>query len=181
MSVRKMVNRQSICDAAMQIIQREGIEALSMRTLAGNLGIKAPSLYDHVKNREEVIALVQSAGLLTFGDGFAEAGPTTRDKILFYRQWALANPNLYPVLFQGRLLRELLPEGLEEKVLGLVIEASGGSHAQARAMWAQLHGLVDLELQGRLPADADMRETWEQVVLGIEAAQKLSGEGRRPS
>jgi AcrR family transcriptional regulator len=172
MSVRKMVNRQSICDAAMEIVASNGSDSLSMRTLAAKLGIKAPSLYDHLKNRDEVIALVQGAGLLDFGDGFSHAGPTARDKILFYRQWALANPNLYPVVFQQRLRRELLPQGLEEKVLGLVIVAAGGSHVRARVMWAQLHGLVDLELQGRLPADADMKATWEQVIAGIEAAQK---------
>lgn len=173
MSVRKMVNRNSICDAAMQIIQADGVEALSMRTLASSLGIKAPSLYDHVKNRDEVIALAQGAGLLDFGDGFANAGPTARDKILFYRNWALNNPNLYPVVFQGRLLRELLPEGLEEKVLGLVVLAAGGSHVQARAMWAQVHGLVDLEIQGRLPVDADLEATWDQVIFNIEATQKV--------
>jgi AcrR family transcriptional regulator len=174
MSVRNMVNRQSICDAAIGIIKAEGIGSLSMRTLAASLGIKAPSLYDHVKNRDDVIALVQSAGLKDFGTGFADADPSARDKILFYRRWAIANPNLYPVVFQQRLHRELLPEGLEEKVLGLVVVAAGGSHIQARVMWAQLHGLVDLELQGRLPADADMTATWEQVILGIEATQKAN-------
>ena len=169
-----MVTRQSICDAAMGIVWTNGVHSLSMRTLASTLGIKAPSLYDHVKNRDEVVALVQGAGLLDFGKGFEDAGGSVRDKILFYRQWALANPNLYPVVFQHRLHRELLPEGLEAKVLGLVIVAAGGSHVEARAMWAQLHGLVDLELQGRLPADADINATWEQVIVGVEAIQKAN-------
>lgn len=172
MSVRNMVNRKSICDTATRIIEVEGADALSMRTLATSLGIKAPSLYDHVKNRDEVIALVQGAGLLDFGAGFSKAGPAMRDKILFYREWALANRNLYPVVFQAKLHRDLLPAGLEQSVLGLVVEAAGGSHVQARAIWAQLHGLVDLELQGRLPVDADMAATWEQVIIGIETAQK---------
>ena len=156
----------------MQIIQVEGIGALSMRTLATKLGIKAPSLYDHVKNRDQVIALVQGAGLLDFGEGFTNAGAEPRDKILFYREWALANPNLYPIVFQETLRRDSLPEGLEQKVLGLVVAASGGSHTQARVMWAQLHGLVDLELQGRFPPDADLDATWEQAIIGIEATQK---------
>jgi hypothetical protein len=34
--------------------------------------------------------------------------------------------------------------------------------------------MVDLELQGRLPADADMNETWEQAIKTIEWAQKAS-------
>jgi AcrR family transcriptional regulator len=169
MAERKMINRDTIGDAALQIVARDGVEALSMRTLAAALGIKAPSLYEHVKNRDEVIALVQSAGLKSFGAGFAAAGPTPRDKVLFYRSWALANSNLYPVVFQRKLLRELITPGLEAEVLALVVAAAGGSHIRARALWAQLHGLVDLELQSRLPADADMTATWEQVIIGIES------------
>jgi hypothetical protein len=93
-----------------------------------------------------------------------------REKVLFYRNWALANRNLYPVVFQQHLHRELLPVGLEAQVLGVVVEAAGGSHIRARAIWAQLHGLVDLELQGRLPADADMNATWQHVIASIESA-----------
>jgi len=167
-----MVTRDAISTAALEIIEQQGEGALSMRTLAMRLDIKAPSLYDHVKNRDEVVALVQAKGLADFGRGFAAAGTSTREKIQFYRGWALANANLYPVVFQQFLQRALLPAGLESSVLGLVVAAAGGSHVQARAMWAQLHGLVDLELQGRLPADADMDATWEQVIKGIEAIQE---------
>ena len=169
MAERKLINRDTIGEAALQIVGREGAENLSMRTLAAALGIKAPSLYEHIKNRDDIIALVQSAGLRSFGAGFAAAGPTPRDKVLFYRSWAHSNPNLYPVVFQQKLLRELITPELEAEVLALVVAAAGGSHIQARALWAQLHGLVDLELQGRLPADADMTATWEQVIVAIES------------
>lgn len=172
MEIRKKVSLASISQAALNIVTKSGVDALSMRTLAASLGIKAPSLYDHLKNRDQVIALVQAAGLADFGAGFAAAGAAVRDKVLFYRRWALANPNLYPVVFQQTLHRELLPSGLETSVLGQVIEAAGGSHVQARAMWAQLHGLVDLELQSRLPADADMDATWNEVISSIEFRQK---------
>jgi AcrR family transcriptional regulator len=168
MPVRKMVTREAIARAARRIIDGGGIEALSMRTLATELGIKAPSLYDHVTNRDDVIALVQAGGLAEFGAGFAAAGATPRDKVLFYRQWALTHPCLYPVVFQQFLHRDLLPPGLEAQVLGQVVEAAGGSHVQARVLWAQLHGLVDLELHGRLPSDDDMLATWEHVISGIE-------------
>jgi AcrR family transcriptional regulator len=171
MSVRKMVNRSAIADAALKIVNELGAQSLSMRTLAAALAIKAPSLYDHVKNRDEVIALVQAEGLRDFGSGFAAAGSTPRQQILFYRAWALANPNLYPVVFQQRLQRDLLPQGLEASVLGQVVAAAGGSHLKARVLWAQLHGLVDLELQGRFPADADMDESWELVIQSFESGR----------
>jgi AcrR family transcriptional regulator len=172
MTVRKMVNREAITSAALKIVERDGVAALSMRNLAASLQIKAPSLYDHVRNRDQVIALVQAEGLRDFGLSFQAAGESTKEKVLAYRDWALSNPNLYPVVFQQRLHRELLPAGLEAAVLGQVMKAAGGSHVQARAMWAQLHGLVDLELQGRLPADADTEATWNQVIVGIELLKK---------
>jgi AcrR family transcriptional regulator len=170
MPLRKAVTRLTIAAAARKIIEQQGVAALSMRALASVLEIKAPSLYDHVKNRDAVIALVQSEALNEFGEGFAQAGASTREKVAFYRDWALANPHIYPVVFQQYLHRDLITPGLELKVLGLVVEAAGGSHVQARVMWAQLHGLVDLELRGRLPADADMDATWEQVIVSIEKA-----------
>lgn len=172
MSFRKMVTRSAIAEVAKRIVEEQGSEALSMRTLATALGIKAPSLYDHVRNRDEVIALVQNLGLEDFGTGFAAAGESTREKVLFYREWALKNRNLYPVVFQQQLLRDLITPGLEAKVLAIVVEAAGGSHIAARAVWAQLHGLVDLELQGRLPADADMTSTWNQVVTSVDAIRQ---------
>ena len=172
MVVRKKINREVIATAALEIVETLGAEQLSMRTLATALNIKAPSLYDHVKNRDEVIALVQSLGLVQFGEGFAAAGDSVREKVMFYRNWALSNWRLYPVVFQQYLLRELITPGLESKVLAQVVQAAGGSHVRARAMWAQLHGLVDLELQGRLPADADMDATWEQVVIMFETTAK---------
>jgi AcrR family transcriptional regulator len=172
MSPRKMVNRQAIAEAAWQIVEAEGSAALSMRTLASKLGIKAPSLYDHVKNRDEIIALLQTRALEQFGQGFAAAGDSVREKVLFYREWALANPNIYPVVFQQFLQRELITPGLESRVLAQVVAAAGGSHIQARAMWAHLHGLVDLQLQNRLPADADTDATWEHAIRTIENSQR---------
>jgi AcrR family transcriptional regulator len=173
MATRKQVTRETIASAARTIVETQGEPALSMRTLAAALTIKAPSLYDHVKNRDEVIALIQAQGLADFGAGFAAAGDSVADKVNFYRSWALSNRNLYPLVFQNKLHRELLPENLEQQVLGQVVEASGGSHVQARVFWAQLHGLVDLELHGRLPDDADMAATWQQVIAQLDHARPL--------
>jgi len=170
MAIHKKINREAIRIAAIRIVEEHGVASLSMRTLATELGIKAPTLYDHVKNRDEVIALVQSAGLANFGAGFAQAGTSTRDKILFYRRWAVTHRNLYPVVFQQHLHREHLEVSLEAQVLSQVVEAAGGSHIQARVFWAQLHGLVDLELHNRLPVDADLDATWEQVIAQMETA-----------
>lgn len=48
----------SIATAALAVIDREGLEALSMRTVAGELGIGTMSLYRYIEDREALEKLV---------------------------------------------------------------------------------------------------------------------------
>lgn len=164
MAPRQPITLQRIADVAYAIVVREGLENLTMRPIAAALGVKAPSLYKHVASREEIIALVQTRGLNEFGDAFIAAGDSPREKAIAYRDWAYSNPHLYYVVMREPLRRDLLPAGTEERVLIEVIRAAGGSHDKARAMWSMLHGLIDLELQGRYPAGADLDSTWEEAI-----------------
>jgi len=161
---RNPVTRVDIVEAAVELIEAGGIAALTMRALATRLGIKAPSLYEHVRNREDIVGLVQTRALQDFRDAFRACHPSAAARILFYRQWAQKHAHLYPVVFQTYLYRDLLPQGLEQEVLSEVITAVGGSHLEARVAWALLHGLVDLELQGRFPLGADLDATWDVAV-----------------
>jgi AcrR family transcriptional regulator len=57
------VNPQKVRDAALELIDAEGLEALSMRKLASELGVRAPSLYHHVSGKAELLAsLVEQVG-----------------------------------------------------------------------------------------------------------------------
>lgn len=165
---RQPVTIELISEVAYGIVVKQGITNLTMRPIAQALGIKAPSLYKHVANREAIIALVQARGLEEFGTAFIAAGPSPRDKARAYRDWAYANPHLYYVVMREPLQRDLLPPGTEEKVLTEVVKAAGGSHERARAIWSMFHGLIDLELQGRYPAGADLDTTWENAIALLE-------------
>ncbi|HEX6348620.1 MAG TPA: TetR family transcriptional regulator [Candidatus Dormibacteraeota bacterium] len=55
--------RDRIVAAALEVVQEEGLEALSMRTLADRMGVKAASLYWHVRDREELVELLADAVL----------------------------------------------------------------------------------------------------------------------
>ena len=52
------LTREAIVEAALVVLDREGIEGLSMRQLAEELGTGAASLYWHVRNKEELSQLV---------------------------------------------------------------------------------------------------------------------------
>lgn len=55
-SVRRApLSRQRVLDAAVELADRGGIEALTMRKLAQELGVEAMSLYHHVASKDEVL------------------------------------------------------------------------------------------------------------------------------
>jgi AcrR family transcriptional regulator len=49
------LSKDRVLKAAVDLADREGIEALSMRRLGQELGVEAMSLYNHVRNKEELL------------------------------------------------------------------------------------------------------------------------------
>ena len=121
--------------AARALLEEEGEEALTMRSLAERLGIKAPSLYKHVSSRREIETLLAAEALnemresLAAADGLEEMGRS-------YRAWAIANPSLYRIATTRPLDRENLPTGLEDAAAAPLLAAVDGDRARARAFWA---------------------------------------------
>ena len=52
---RRLLSRRRILEAAIELVDREGLGALSMRRLGGDLGVEAMFLYDHIPNKEALI------------------------------------------------------------------------------------------------------------------------------
>ncbi|MDR1902689.1 MAG: TetR family transcriptional regulator [Treponema sp.] len=48
------ISRERIVEAAIALLNRQGIEKLTMRGLAGSLNIKAASLYWHIKDKQDL-------------------------------------------------------------------------------------------------------------------------------
>ena len=53
---RTPLSKERVLRAAIELADAEGIEALSMRRLAKELGVEAMSLYNHVANKDEILA-----------------------------------------------------------------------------------------------------------------------------
>jgi len=56
--VRVPLSKDAIVDAALRVLDREGMDGLSMRKVAEELGTGAASLYWHVRNKEHLLQLV---------------------------------------------------------------------------------------------------------------------------
>jgi AcrR family transcriptional regulator len=50
-----ILSREAIIDVAWHMIDSEGTSALSMRRLAGKLGVSGPSLYHHFVSKDEIL------------------------------------------------------------------------------------------------------------------------------
>ena len=58
LTLNATVNRDAIVDAALRVIARDGADALSMRSLATEMGLSLSAAYRYVEGREEIDALV---------------------------------------------------------------------------------------------------------------------------
>ncbi len=52
---RAPLSRERVLQAAVELADREGIDALSMRRLGAELGVEAMSLYNHVAGKEDLL------------------------------------------------------------------------------------------------------------------------------
>jgi AcrR family transcriptional regulator len=154
---------------ARELLEADGPQALTMRRIAGVLGIKAPSLYKHLPDKAALEALVVAAGFAELaGVLAAAAGNVTRADgagqltaiASAYRAYAVAHPHLYRLMNYQPLHRDLLPDGLEARAAQPLAEAAGYDEDRARAIWAFAHGMVSLEIDGRFPPQADLDEAW---------------------
>jgi AcrR family transcriptional regulator len=161
---------REIVGAALELLEEEGADGLSMRRLAERLGIRAPSIYKHLADKQALEAAIISVGFERQADAFAAAVDGARDPLAAlaaaYRRFAHDHPHLYRLITERELQRELLTPGAEERAGRYVYEAVGRDVDLARAAWAFAHGMTILELDRRFPANADIDAAWAR---GIDA------------
>ncbi|HKY15847.1 MAG TPA: WHG domain-containing protein [Microthrixaceae bacterium] len=163
-AVRRAARREQILAAAEAIVAADGVEGLTMRRLADEVGMQAPSLYKHLRDKEEVLVALQESALQSMGEALAGAEPDLGSLAAAYRSWALDHPALYEVGTGLALRRNALTPGLESWAAEPLVAVVGGDEHRARAVWAAAHGLVDLELHDRFPPDADLDAAWAAMV-----------------
>jgi AcrR family transcriptional regulator len=168
------ITRDVVLAAALEIIDHDGVDALSMRRLARALGRDPMILYRHAPNKAALLDGVAETVLAqlkvdsTDSDWAAQLRTVARD----YRRLALAHPHVVPLLVTRPLATPLAlrPQGTLrplEDVLTLLTRA-GFSGPDAlhiyRALFGFLHGHVLNELQ-ELVENPD--ETDDLLRLGL--------------
>ena len=154
-----------IVATARQILEDEGAEALTMRRVAEDLGIRAPSIYKHFADKAAIESALIEDALIELGTGLHDAvanpgpGGATASLLATYRALANAQPNVYRLATSGPLDRDALPAGLEDWA-GEPFFLATGEPYRAQALWSFAHGMVILEIDGRFADVSDLDRTW---------------------
>jgi AcrR family transcriptional regulator len=165
--------RDEVIDAAERVLEAEGPDAVTMRRLGEELGMRAPSLYKHVSGKQEIEAALQERALIGIAERLVAAGPGLAALAEGYRAWALAHPRMYELSARRPLQRDSLTPGVESAAAAPLMDAVGGDEHLARAVWAFAHGMVDLELADRFPPGIDVALAWTAGLHAFEALHPL--------
>lgn len=165
---------EEVVVAARELLEERGHDGLRMRLLADKLGIKAPTLYAHFRNKAAVENALIAIGLQEQADaaGTALGGTPPEDAIetmwAAYRAWAVRNPALH-LLIASRALDRSDPAvvAAEEPGAAMVLRSARGDVSAAIAFWAFAYGLIALELNDRVPPGYDLDDVWATGLRGL--------------
>jgi AcrR family transcriptional regulator len=194
MSPRANLTKQTVVQAAADLINAEGLEALSLGRLAKELGIRPPSLYNHVDGLPGLLRELSILNARNLADRISEAaiGQSGADAVRAImeamRAYMKEQPGLYlsTVRASGKHNKanpELEQEESRSVKVGLAVMASFGLEGEdaihaVRGLRSVVHGFATLEISGGFGIPLDLDESFAHLVdlfvIGIEQ-QKLNG------
>jgi AcrR family transcriptional regulator len=168
--------RNKISDAAQELYLRDGIDGVSMRKVAEVVGVTAPAIYRHFRNKEELLNEIVVEGLRILEayllPGLEAESPYERLILMTerYLDFAVEKPRYFDFAFLvPPSSADPIPQEIERSDWGtfrVAIDTVGECIDQgvfektdpletAITVWAEVHGLVTLFRTGRFGPDAD--------------------------
>ena len=170
---------QTVTAAAAALADREGAAALTLSRVAGQLGVRPPSLYNHIDGLDGLTRAVALDGINALADACRTAvmGRAGADGLIAmaraYRAFAAAHPGVYPltqIVRPGDAEYEASAARVLEPVLALLgsfgLADTARIHA-ARAVRSALHGFVMLEQQAGFGLDVDVDASFEWMLRAL--------------
>jgi AcrR family transcriptional regulator len=204
------IQRDKILGAACNLLVTGGLDGLSMRKLATQLGVTAPALYRHYGSKEEVLVDVVGEAFKVFAQYLYRAveGRTPEERFRLtgrsYLAFALEHPQYYSLLHAAHEImgRDELPHDATDHACAVgqfmvdrVREAMecgmlkpGPPETVARTIWAHAHGLVSMYHRGLFRIDESefrslFRDSGWRLMEGLAEPgfAEMMGEAERAS
>ena len=174
--------RETILSAALGVARRDGWDAVTMRRLADEIEYSANFAYRYFTGRDAILLALVRGGFTRLRDAMATAadqtgsgsagGSTTgasgtaamaaRRAAHAYLDFALANPDLYQLMYGLGGVRvpaaDTWDEGqaIGDLLIGLLTTGGDPQPGQhVLQLWATAHGLIALQVVGRVEVDSD--------------------------
>jgi TetR/AcrR family tetracycline transcriptional repressor len=176
-STREPLTRDRVIAAALRVMDQEGLDAVSMRRVAREVGVEAMSLYHHVKDKEDLLDGIceQVMAEFEFPDLGSDWADNCRKGARAWRRLLQDHPNVMRLFAEQRgPVRSIDSMRPTEFALG-ILRGSGLSDrdtAQAfHAFGGYIQGFVMMEL-GSIAGGGDE----EHVKMQAELAAALPDE-----
>lgn len=177
--------------AAREILECEGLAALSLRGAARACGVSHMAPYRHFASKDEMLAAVAQLGFEALTKALDEAAENVGDLAsldvgVAYVLFACANPSLYRLMFSPMLDPcDRFPELIAAAQRAFqrcidIVRAHGHDCAEsargelpppaATATWSLVHGLSNLVIDGLIPLPGDAAEKRSYLAQVLAAA-----------
>ncbi|MFJ7073426.1 TetR/AcrR family transcriptional regulator [Streptomyces sp. NPDC098781] len=182
--------------AARELLEEDGSAALSLRAVARRAGVSPTAPYRHYPDRGSLVSAVAAEGYRELAEQLAavHAAPSTPDDLaevaVVYVRFALDHPALFRAMFAEpcdptSAERVAATAVITEYVQGIVRDAFPGadsSGALATTVWALVHGLAFLHLDGKLDSSTPevVADQVRASVSALFAAAPALSQGAAP-
>ena len=161
--------RQDVLQASLALIEEGGLDRLSMREVARKAGVSHQAPYHYFGDREAILAALAGEGFSRLGQSLARAAVDAGepgDAVVAmgkaYVDFAIRHPPYFQVMFRADAVPlDRYPEARkqENEAFGKLVEEIDKAFTSqapeerrriAVAVWAMVHGLATLILEGSL-------------------------------
>ncbi len=165
--------KNALIRAGIELLSREGVQALTLRSVAKQAGVSHAAPYAHFADKQALIAAIAAAGYATLYAQLAVAQTASGDARArlyatadAYLQFAIDEPDHFKITFSGVVEAEKnYPDYVEQSrrcfalVVALVADCQadgvivpGDTQLIAVSIWSCMHGFVHLWLANQLPS-----------------------------
>jgi AcrR family transcriptional regulator len=170
------LDHDAVVAAAGELVDEEGVEALTLARLASRLGIRSQSLYAHVDGLDGLLRDLALDSVRRLGDALRSSviGRSGRDALTAiadaYWDFARAHPGRYAATIRDpgdddelRAANLRAAEALSRVLESFGLEGTDEVHAH-RAVWSGIHGFLTLDHAGVLRRPAPVRESYRRMI-----------------
>ncbi|MDK2980651.1 MAG: hypothetical protein PWQ55_998 [Chloroflexota bacterium] len=179
--------KNALIQAGIDILARDGIGALSLRSVAREAGVSHSAPYAHFSDKQALIAAISTEGFhRLYAQLEAVSAPLKdqpREQIVAcaraYADFATQERDIFNIMFSGVLEQEkAYPEFVQiskatAALLAEIVNAcqsagifpAGDTELLAVAIWGQLHGIVSLALEKQISHTVLDRHPLEDILI----------------